>query len=108
MDLASEQYVTERDKTDPSGSGHAGRSQEQLADYLVAWGSLHFEPSTDIDERRRLKAISNAEVLRKLQLDAGYSDETSSFLGGGFAYDYLDTFEVLPEVRDGENVYPGS
>lgn len=28
------------------------------------------------------------------------------FLGGGFAYDYLDTFEVLPEVRDGENVYP--
>ncbi|MDN6132001.1 MAG: anthranilate synthase component 1, partial [Corynebacterium casei] len=78
----------------------------QLADYLVAPGEFAFEPSTDIDERRRLKAISNAEVLRKLQLDAGYSHEMLPFLGGGFAYDYLDTFEVLPEVRDGENEYP--
>lgn len=82
------------------------RLEEQLADYLVAPGEFAFEPSTDIDERRRLKAISNAEVLRKLQLDAGYSHEMLPFLGGGFAYDYLDTFEVLPEVRDGENEYP--
>src|SRR5699024_12260356 len=28
------------------------------------------------------------------------------FLGGGFAYDYLDTFEVLTEVRDSTNEYP--
>ncbi|MDN5706608.1 anthranilate synthase component 1 [Corynebacterium casei] len=90
----------------PAGQAMLARLEEQLADYLVAPGEFAFEPSTDIDERRRLKAISNAEVLRKLQLDAGYSHEMLPFLGGGFAYDYLDTFEVLPEVRDGENEYP--
>lgn len=90
----------------PAGETMLARLEEQLADYLVAPGEFEFEPSTDIDERRRLKAISNAEVLRKLQLDAGYEHELLPFLGGGFAYDYLDTFEVLPEVRDGENEYP--
>ena len=90
----------------PAGESMVARLEEQLADYLVAPGEFEFEPSTDIDERRRLKAISNAEVLRKLQLDAGYEHELLPFLGGGFAYDYLDTFEVLPEVRDGENEYP--
>lgn len=90
----------------PAGEAILARLEEQLADHLVAPGEFEFEPSTDIDERRRLKAISNAEVLRKLQLDAGYEHELLPFLGGGFAYDYLDTFEVLPEVRDGENEYP--
>lgn len=90
----------------PAGETMLARLEEQLADYLVAPGEFEFEPSTDIDERRRLKAISNAEVLRKLQLDAGYEHELLPFLGGGFAYDYLDTFEVLPEVRNGENEYP--
>ena len=28
------------------------------------------------------------------------------FLGGGFAYDYLATFEELPEVKPGANTYP--
>ncbi|MDO5507066.1 MAG: anthranilate synthase component 1 [Corynebacterium casei] len=90
----------------PAGESMLARLEEQLAGYRVAPGEFAFEPSTDIDERRRLKAISNAEVLRKLQSDAGYSHELLPFLGGGFAYDYLDTFEVLPEVRDGENEYP--
>ena len=90
----------------PAGEAMLSRLEEQLADHLVAPGEFEFEPSSDIDERRRLKAISNAEVLRKLQLDAGYEHELLPFLGGGFAYDYLDTFEVLPEVRDGENEYP--
>ncbi|MDN6137870.1 anthranilate synthase component 1 [Corynebacterium sp.] len=90
----------------PTGQAMLERLEEQLSEYRVGAGEFEFEPSTDIDERRRLKAISNAEVLRKLQLDAGYEHELLPFLGGGFAYDYLDTFEVLPEVRDGENEYP--
>ena len=90
----------------PAGEAMLARLEKQLADYLVAPGEFEFEPSTNIDERRRLKAISNAEVLRKLQLDAGYDHELLPFLGGGFAYDYLDTFEVLPEVAEGENDYP--
>lgn len=90
----------------PAGESMLARLEEQLAGYRVAPGEFEFEPSSDIDERRRLKAISNAEVLRKLQLDAGYEHELLPFLGGGFAYDYLDTFEVLPEVRNGENEYP--
>lgn len=90
----------------PTGEAMLARLEKQLAEYRVAPGEFEFEPSTDIDERRRLKAISNAEVLRKLQLDAGYEHELLPFLGGGFAYDYLDTFEVLPEVRNGENEYP--
>lgn len=89
-----------------TGEAMLRRLEEQLAEYVVAPGEFEFSPSTDIDERRRLKAISNAEVLRKLQLDAGYSHEMLPFLGGGFAYDYLDTFEVLPKVSEGENDYP--
>ena len=90
----------------PTGEAMLARLEEQLAQYRVAPGEFEFEPSTDIDERRRLKAISNAEVLRKLQLDAGYDHEMLPFLGGGFAYDYLDTFEVLPHVADSDNDYP--
>ncbi|MFH0411978.1 anthranilate synthase component 1 [Corynebacterium sp. L4756] len=89
-----------------TGEAILNRLEEQLSDYVIAPGEFKFTPSTDSDERRRLKAISNAEVLRKLQLDAGYEHKMLPFLGGGFAYDYLDTFEVLPEVTDGENEYP--
>src|SRR5699024_7563906 len=88
-----------------TGEAMLRRLEEQLAEFVVAPGEFEFSPSTDSDERRRLKAISNAEVLRKLQLDAGYSHEMLPFLGGGFAYDYLDTFEVLPEVPDSTNEY---
>ena len=90
----------------PTGHAMLERLEEQLSEYRVGAGEFEFQRPTDSDERRRLKAISNAEVLRKLQLDAGYSHEMLPFLGGGFAYDYLDTFEVLPEVPDSTNEYP--
>ena len=90
----------------PTGHAMLERLEEQLSEYRVGAGEFEFQRHTDSDERRRLKAISNAEVLRKLQLDAGYSHEMLPFLGGGFAYDYLDTFEVLPEVPESNNEYP--
>lgn len=44
--------------------------------------------------------------MRFLQLEANYSSPLLPFLGGGFAYDYLATFEELPEVKPGANTYP--
>ena len=44
--------------------------------------------------------------MRFLQLEANYSTPLLPFLGGGFAYDYLATFEELPEVKPGANTYP--
>ena len=89
-----------------TGQAMLKRLENQLSEYRVGPGEFEFQRPTDKDERRRLKAISNAEVLRKLQLDAGYSHEMLPFLGGGFAYDYLDTFEALPQVPNSNNEYP--
>ncbi|MDK4230923.1 anthranilate synthase component 1 [Corynebacterium tuberculostearicum] len=67
---------------------------------------FEFSLSTHPDERERLLAESTADILRFLQLEANYSSPILPFLGGGFAYDYLATFEELPEVKPGGNTYP--
>ena len=67
---------------------------------------FEFSLSTHPDERERLLAESTADILRFLQLEANYSTPLLPFLGGGFAYDYLATFEELPEVKPGANTYP--
>ena len=67
---------------------------------------FEFSLSTQPDERERLLAESTADILRFLQLEANYSSPLLPFLGGGFAYDYLATFEELPEVKPGANTYP--
>jgi anthranilate synthase component 1 len=86
------------------------RVKRQLSNHLTedsaGSATFAFEMSTETDERRRLKAPSTAEVLRMLQLDAGYKGEFLPFLGGGFSFDYLGTFETLPAVTDGPNIYP--
>lgn len=92
------------------GEQIVARVKQQLADHLTedtqSNATFSFEMSTETDERKRLKAASTAEVLRALQLDAGYEGEFLPFLGGGFAFDYLGTFEKLPEVAEGPNTYP--
>lgn len=86
------------------------RLRMQLADHLTdgqpSSATFNFQMSTETDERKRLKAASTAEVLRALQLDAGYEGEFLPFLGGGFAFDYLGTFENLPPVAESPNTYP--
>lgn len=89
------------------------RLQGQLGDYLHAVREgerveleFHFQPSSEHDERKRLKDVSNAEVLRALQLDAGYEGQSLPFIAGGFAFDYLETFEELPAVGEGPNTFP--
>lgn len=51
------------------------------------------------DEAARLTAASSIEPLRALQ-QAGH------LLVGGFAFDYLASFEDLPDVGEGPNRYP--
>lgn len=94
-----------------SGKLFADRLRGQLAEYVIADGNqltFDFPPSHAVDERERLTATSTIEPLRRLQLEAGYHDEgdTLPFLAGGMAFDYLETFEVLPGVGESANTYP--
>ncbi|TVU82077.1 anthranilate synthase component 1 [Corynebacterium aurimucosum] len=68
--------------------------------------TFSFELSTEHDERARLRATSTADILRTLQFSTLYSSESLPFIGGGFAFDYVETFEKLPPVPDGLNGYP--
>ena len=68
--------------------------------------TFSFELSTEHDERARLRATSTADILRTLQFSQLYSSESLPFIGGGFAFDYVETFEKLPPVPDGLNGYP--
>ncbi|MDO4909820.1 MAG: anthranilate synthase component 1 [Corynebacterium sp.] len=91
-----------------TGGSIVDRLFGQLADFKSAEepNTFIFPASTAADERERLKAPSPIEPLRKLQLDAGYTDEQMPFIAGGFAFDFLDTFEDLPAVAPGSNSFP--
>ncbi|SDM01880.1 anthranilate synthase, component I [Corynebacterium mycetoides] len=90
----------------PSGEIIAARLREQLGDYLVGEDAYEFPASRAEDERERLTAVSTAEVLRALTTGAGYDEGGFPFLAGGMAFDYLATFEELPEVGESVNTYP--
>ena len=82
------------------------RFHHRLVSRETTTAAFEFSLSTHPDERERLLAESTADILRFLQLEANYSSPLLPFLGGGFAYDYLATFEELPEVEPGANTYP--
>lgn len=90
----------------PSGEVIAARLREQLSEYAVGESSFEFPVSQAADERERLTAVSNVEVLRKLTTQAGYGEGDFPFVAGGMAFDYLATFETLPPVRESSNTYP--
>ena len=90
----------------PSGELLAQKDHEQLKPYATAENTYEFPASKAEDERERLTAPSSAEVLRALSTKAGYGNEDFPLLAGGFAFDYLETFETLPQVQEGENTYP--
>lgn len=87
-------------------SGEVIAANLGLEDYRVGEGVYEFPASDAADERERLTAPSSADVLRALTTRAGYGNEDFPFLAGGFAYDYLDSFEQLPDVAEGPNTYP--
>lgn len=82
------------------------RFRHRLVSRETTTAVFEFPPSAEPDERQRLLAESTADILRFFQLEATYSSPLLPFLGGGFAYDYLATFEDLPEVKPGPNSYP--
>ena len=81
---------------------------EKLNGQLAAYGHdrFTFPETTAVDERARLTAVSPVEPLRALTRDAGYRTDTLPLLAGGIAFDFLETFEQLPEVGEGSNTYP--
>ncbi|MHA2790186.1 anthranilate synthase component 1 [Corynebacterium sp. S7] len=89
-----------------SGEVIARRLHGQLEQYATAENEYDFPVSQAADERERLTAISSAEVLRQLTQHAGYQDADLPLLGGGMAFDYLESFEVLPAVEESANTYP--
>lgn len=64
--------------------------------------------SRSLDEDARLRASANEEPLRVLQqqLQQVHPHPLGIFLGGVFAYDYVASFEQLPEVPAGDNQCP--
>ncbi|WP_417665393.1 anthranilate synthase component 1 [Pseudidiomarina sp.] len=69
-------------------------------------------PPSGCDEDTRLRAASNIEPLRIVQTQLqqktqhGQPHPMAIFLGGVFAYDYVASFEQLPDVAEGENNCP--
>ncbi len=66
--------------------------------------TYEFPRSTAADERERLMAPNPTEVLRALTPDLGNAD--FPMLAGGFAFEFLETFEQLPPVQPGPNTFP--
>ncbi|MGM0524796.1 MAG: anthranilate synthase component 1 [Pseudomonadota bacterium] len=64
------------------------------------------------DEDARLKSLSNMEPLRLLQKkliktnDEAKKNPFAVFLGGVFGYDFVASYEQLPDVKKGDNACP--
>lgn len=99
----------------PTGGYYLDLIRSQLAPTIIADQpqqlQLRFARSTEPDERARLRALSPVEPLRIVQqhpLDTNTQQPEPGFpfLTGGFAFDFLGSFEQLPQVQDGVNGYP--
>ena len=106
------------DAVDGAGSGADGlaalaRLEEGLAEHVTdrAPGRLTLtlpticEDDPSIEERERLTALSTIEPLRLLAR-AEVDHPHLPLEAGAFAFDYLSTFESLPEVAQGANTCP--
>ena len=85
------------------------RLSEHLADRSPGRLTLALPTSADddatIEERERLTALSTIEPLRVLA-QAEVDHPHLPLEAGAFAFDYLSTFESLPEVAQGANTCP--
>ena len=100
------------------GRAALARLRKALADYVVAEPgpggappdalTLTIPPAPDdgaLEERERLTALSTIEPLRVLA-QAEVDHPHLPLEAGAFAFDYLSTFESLPEVAQGANTCP--
>lgn len=68
---------------------------------------LEYPDTTATTETERLTALSSMEALRMLSAGATVPGEDNlPLLMGGWAFDYLASFEELPTVPDGPNTFP--
>lgn len=81
----------------PAGEQVVARLDAQLREY-GSGGTYTFPRSTALDERERLREPSSILPLKLLEQD--------ELLIGGFAFDYLESFEDLPPVPTGLNTFP--
>ncbi|RTE87568.1 MULTISPECIES: anthranilate synthase component 1 [Gammaproteobacteria] len=82
---------------------------EELSTLQESTLTIQFQtPPVGVSESERLLYPSSIDVLRTLQLKLkSLSDEPlMPFLAGVFAYDYLASFEQLPDVPEGSNTCP--
>ncbi|MDY6049654.1 MAG: anthranilate synthase component 1 [Corynebacterium sp.] len=95
----------------PFGETVAAGLAERLAEYRVDAFTFRFPRATATDERERLIEPSSIAVIRAALEVSGGPDGASGaapfpFIGGGFAFDYLATFEDLPPVEPGSDTFP--
>ena len=62
----------------------------------------------NLNEEQRLKQVSPIDCLRKINnaFESQNKQSYANFLCGLFSFDFIATFEKLPEVPDGENTCP--
>lgn len=97
----------------PDGLAALARLEERLGEYVTGHSpdrlTLTLPTSSDddpsIEERERLTALSTIEPLRVLA-QAEVDHPHLPLEVGAFAFDYLSTFESLPEVDQGANTCP--
>ncbi|BDA65310.1 anthranilate synthase component 1 [Actinomyces capricornis] len=97
----------------PDGLAAIERLESQLGEHVVDRRAGHLtlslptsaddDPTTE--ERARLTALSTIEPLRLLAA-AEVDHPHLPLEAGAFAFDYLATFEALPEVAQGANTCP--
>ena len=85
---------------------YLAESEQDSTQLLFDFGQARAERTQDEDSR--LRSHSNMEPLRIVQqgLQAASKHPLSVFIGGVFAYDFIASFEELPEVPDGTNSCP--
>lgn len=94
--------------------GHAGlaRLAQALGNYVTGQSDTELflsipalVPDAGVEERDRLRSLSTLEPLRVLAR-AEVDHPHLPLLLGVFAFDYLSTFEALPQVAEGLNSCP--
>ena len=97
----------------PDGLAALARLEERLGEHVTGHSpdrlTLTLPTSSDddptLEERERLTALSTIEPLRVLA-QAEVDHPHLPLEVGAFAFDYLSTFESLPEVAQGANTCP--
>ena len=105
--------VVDGEDAGPDGLAALTRLEEHLGEHVTDRSpgrlTLTLPTSADddptIEERERLKALSTIEPLRVLA-QAEVDHPHLPLEAGAFAFDYLSTFESLPEVAQGANTCP--